>query len=206
MKHVYHIVMSVCLALCATLYASPITEACLHASGGAQSKGHGSNRPIRPRSYSLMARDKAHPLRRLLLCRPAQVDRVDPPDPRAPAGMRQPRLSSSQRSTSGRASSENPDFYARRARVDEPPNQTGGDASDSTRGARSGRPLSVQPIQASGVEALTTLSKWMESNGFAALPEEGLKYYLERSWTFLAIKVDPSKDVETSAQRANLSE
>ena len=65
-------------------------------------------------------------------------------------------------------------------------------------------PYQIQPIQASGVEAMTALNKWMTSHGFATLPEEGLKYYLERSWTFLAIKVDPSRDTDSLKSKGGL--
>ncbi|MEM9072967.1 MAG: DUF2330 domain-containing protein [Myxococcota bacterium] len=53
-------------------------------------------------------------------------------------------------------------------------------------------PFAVQPIQANGAQAATELNEWMTTNGFQPLPEANIRYYVERSWTFLAIKITPN--------------
>ena len=65
-------------------------------------------------------------------------------------------------------------------------------------------PYHIQPIQASGTEAMSALNEWMTSHGFKPLPEEGLQYYLERSWTFLAIKVEPSGETASLQSHGGL--
>ncbi len=52
-------------------------------------------------------------------------------------------------------------------------------------------PFQIQPIKAQGPQAAAELNGWMTENGFAAIPDASLAYYVERSWTFLAIKIDP---------------
>ncbi|MEC7984903.1 MAG: DUF2330 domain-containing protein [Myxococcota bacterium] len=65
-------------------------------------------------------------------------------------------------------------------------------------------PYLIQPIQASGVDALPTLNQWMSDHGFSPLSEEGLRYYLERNWTFLAIKILPSSEDGNLSVQATL--
>ena len=206
MKHVHQIMISVCLTFGATLYASPITEACLHASGGAQSKETWVKQTNQTalilfdgaRQELILSADyySADPLKSIawILPIPALPTRYETASTELfPALNKWARLKRKPRLLRAKGKGRPTVKSSRRRRplirLAEPA-QVG--------------PYQIQPIQASGVEALTTLNKWMESNGFAALPEEGLKYYLERSWTFLAIKVDPSKDVETLSSKGGL--
>lgn len=56
-------------------------------------------------------------------------------------------------------------------------------------------PFAIQPIgvaegadNEAGGEALNA---WMREHGFAEIPASGLAYYVERGWTFVAVKIDP---------------
>ncbi len=64
-------------------------------------------------------------------------------------------------------------------------------------------PFAIQPIQGRGPGAGVALNEWMTGNGFQAIPDTTLAYYLERNWTFLAIKVTPG-GADTMAERAGL--
>ncbi len=55
-------------------------------------------------------------------------------------------------------------------------------------------PYQIQPIQATGDAGVAALGTWMEDNGFMPITAEGLSYYTEREWTFLAIKVAPPEE------------
>ncbi len=57
-------------------------------------------------------------------------------------------------------------------------------------------PYRVQPIQGRGPEAVEALSRWMAEHGFAAIPDESTRYYQERNWTFLAIRVQPPEGAD----------
>ena len=54
-------------------------------------------------------------------------------------------------------------------------------------------PYRIQPIRATGAQAATALNVWMKKNGFKEIPTASLKYYTDRSWTFLAIRIDPAE-------------
>ncbi len=55
-------------------------------------------------------------------------------------------------------------------------------------------PFEIQPIRAQGTAAASELEAWMTEHGFTAIPTEALQYYVDRSWTFLAVKIDPAPD------------
>src|SRR5712691_7776595 len=52
----------------------------------------------------------------------------------------------------------------------------------------------IQPIRARGADAGPALNAWLSENGFGAVPVENMKYYLDASWTFLAVKMSPPQD------------
>ncbi len=61
-------------------------------------------------------------------------------------------------------------------------------------------PYNIQPIVGFGAGAATALNRWMEENGFQPLPAQTLSYYVQRNWTFLAIKATPQEGAELSAE------
>lgn len=65
-------------------------------------------------------------------------------------------------------------------------------------------PFDIQPIQARGKAAGSALNAWMTERGFGALPDETLAYYIERNWTFLAVRVSPDKGKKTMAKAGGL--
>ena len=65
-------------------------------------------------------------------------------------------------------------------------------------------PFAIQPIQASGPAAGSALNAWMTEHGFQELPAETLSYYLQRDWTFLAIRVTPDKEGAGMAKEGGL--
>lgn len=62
----------------------------------------------------------------------------------------------------------------------------------------------VQPIAIDGEAGVDALEKWLEENSFVTPKREVLEYYSERSWTFLAIKIDATGDGITSGALAPL--
>ncbi len=62
----------------------------------------------------------------------------------------------------------------------------------------------VQPIGVSGVEAGIALNAWLKENQFTQVPESNMRYYLERKYTFLAIRVDPVKRLKSLGQDGEL--
>ena len=65
-------------------------------------------------------------------------------------------------------------------------------------------PFRIQPIKATGAGAATALNQWMTANGFAAIPAAGLAYYVERGWTFLAVRVEPTAGKTTLSASGGL--
>ncbi len=51
----------------------------------------------------------------------------------------------------------------------------------------------IQPIKGRGADAGPALNAWLTENGFGEVPEANMAYYLERDWTFLAIRMGPKK-------------
>jgi hypothetical protein len=51
----------------------------------------------------------------------------------------------------------------------------------------------IQPIEARGEEAAAALNEWMVEEGFQPISEGQLDYYIDRSWTFLAVELDADK-------------
>lgn len=57
-------------------------------------------------------------------------------------------------------------------------------------------PFDIQPIQGFGSGAANALNEWMRANDFQPLPTLTLSYYVQRNWTFLAIKATPEEGAE----------
>lgn len=68
-------------------------------------------------------------------------------------------------------------------------------------------PFLIHPLEARGEAGLAELQKWMGANGFDPIPPETAKYYVDREWAFLAVKLDrdakkiPSLHVRFDAAR-----
>lgn len=62
----------------------------------------------------------------------------------------------------------------------------------------------IQPIQAKGSDGISALNAWLKSHGFGDVPAETAAYYVERGWTWLAVKVDPAKGERALAERGTL--
>lgn len=54
-------------------------------------------------------------------------------------------------------------------------------------------PFQIQPIQAQGPAAVDALNGWMKKNRFETFKPEQLSYYIDRKWTFLAVRIAPKK-------------
>ncbi|MEM6956310.1 MAG: DUF2330 domain-containing protein [Myxococcota bacterium] len=72
----------------------------------------------------------------------------------------------------------------------------GGAARDPLRVLRATRagPYLIQPIQGKGPAAAAAMNGWMTREGFQPIPDETLRYYIERNWTFLAVRVVPNDE------------
>ncbi len=66
-------------------------------------------------------------------------------------------------------------------------------------------PYAIQPIQATGAAAASALGEWMEQNGFSPIAPSSLQYYVDREWTFLAIKISPADGEENLATEGGLA-
>jgi hypothetical protein len=66
---------------------------------------------------------------------------------------------------------------------------------------RSVGPYEIQPIRARGAAAGPALNAWLTKQGYRAVPAASLKHYLERAWTFLAVKINPKKGAQAIAER-----
>lgn len=55
-------------------------------------------------------------------------------------------------------------------------------------------PYEIHPLKASGAEGLIALNGWMKENGFNEVGAEQARYYVDRNWTFLAIKLDAAEN------------
>ncbi len=62
----------------------------------------------------------------------------------------------------------------------------------------------VNVLKASGPEAAAELNDWLVAAGFHAYPLEGMRYYTERKWTFLAVKVNKEKAAQSLAEVGGL--
>lgn len=65
-------------------------------------------------------------------------------------------------------------------------------------------PFAIQPIQARGPSAGEALNRWMTDNGFQKLPAATMSYYIEREWTFLAIKVSAAEGAKSLSPEGGL--
>ncbi len=91
-----------------------------------------------------------------------------------------------------------------------------GRGAGSSRGARDGAgalrllrpvqvgPYRIQPVQGQGPQAVEALAAWMREQGFVQIPEASTRYYAERGWTFLAIRVVPPEGETTLPTRGAL--
>lgn len=74
-------------------------------------------------------------------------------------------------------------------------------ASDSAGVIELGRrakvgPYDIQPVRARGERALEALNAWLKENGFPTEDPKHMKYFIEKEFTFLCIKVTPPEGVE----------
>jgi hypothetical protein len=60
----------------------------------------------------------------------------------------------------------------------------------------------VQPIKTHGKAAGPALNAWLTTNGFGPVPSENMAYYLERNWTFLAVRIRPKSGKKLDANGA----
>ncbi len=51
-------------------------------------------------------------------------------------------------------------------------------------------PYTFQPVAVQGEKGAKTLNDWLKVKGFEPLDEKRLKYYVDRNWTFLVIRID----------------
>lgn len=65
-------------------------------------------------------------------------------------------------------------------------------------------PYDIQPVRARGVEALDGLNDWLRKNGFPTEDPEHMKYFVEKKFTFLCIKIVPAKGKTTVGSGAPL--
>ncbi len=52
-------------------------------------------------------------------------------------------------------------------------------------------PFSIQPVRARGADALEALNAWLKKNGFPSEDPGHMKWFIEKEFTFLCIKVTP---------------
>lgn len=65
-------------------------------------------------------------------------------------------------------------------------------------------PYDILPVRARGVEALDALNVWLKENGFPAESTDHMRYFVERKFTFLAIRVNPAEGATAVPERADL--
>lgn len=65
-------------------------------------------------------------------------------------------------------------------------------------------PFEIQPIQAKGAGAVDALNQWMKEHQFATFTSEQLRYYIDRDWTFLAVRIVPEKTTPTLANSGSI--
>jgi hypothetical protein len=54
----------------------------------------------------------------------------------------------------------------------------------------------ITPLKATGPDAAAALNRWLSEHGYGEVPQANMQYYTERSWTFLAIKINKEKGAE----------
>ena len=52
-------------------------------------------------------------------------------------------------------------------------------------------PYTIRPVRARGADALEALNAWLKKNGFPSEDPEHMKWFIEKEFTFLCIKVTP---------------
>lgn len=65
-------------------------------------------------------------------------------------------------------------------------------------------PYAIQPLKATGNAGVAALGKWMKDNGFVPLEKEKLSYYVERNWTFLAVRIQPADGAKAISDKGLL--
>lgn len=63
----------------------------------------------------------------------------------------------------------------------------------------------ITALGAEGDKAPAELNKWLSKNGYKEIPPANLKYFTNLGWTFLAVKVDPSKGSQEVAKSGDLN-
>jgi hypothetical protein len=62
----------------------------------------------------------------------------------------------------------------------------------------------IVPVKATGPDAAAALNDWLVKEDFSRYPLENMRYYTERKWTFLAVKVNKDKAAASLATRGGL--
>ena len=65
-------------------------------------------------------------------------------------------------------------------------------------------PYDIQPVRATGMDALNDLNQWLNSNQFPTETPDHMKYFVENDFTFLCIKVVAPADATTISQNGDL--
>jgi hypothetical protein len=65
-------------------------------------------------------------------------------------------------------------------------------------------PYAIQPLKATGNAGVAALGKWMKDNGFVPLEKDKLSYYVERNWTFLAVRIQPADGAKAISDKGLL--
>ena len=71
-------------------------------------------------------------------------------------------------------------------------------------GSAQAGPYDIQPLQATGEAGVLALQGWMKTHGFVPLKREQLIYYVERHWTFLAIRLQAATDEKSISDKGLL--
>ena len=55
-------------------------------------------------------------------------------------------------------------------------------------------PYTIQPIKAKGLHAIKGLNTWLNKNGFPQEDEDHMKYFIEKDFTFLCVKINTKSE------------
>jgi len=62
----------------------------------------------------------------------------------------------------------------------------------------------ITVLKASGADAAMELNDWLVKEGFSAYPVADMKYYTERKWTFLAVKINKEEAAKSLAKHGGM--
>ncbi len=57
----------------------------------------------------------------------------------------------------------------------------------------------IQPVRATGEDGAAALNDWLTGNGFGAVPLENARYYVEREWVWLCVRVNAGAEASLDA-------